>query len=72
MKRPIYIQSGYEGETGYVVIDIISGVTTQGETIEEALKNIKEAVELHFEGEEIDETDLPAPEFFFSTVEVDI
>ena len=54
MKRPVYIQSCEQtGESGYIVIDILSGVTTQGETIDEALYNIKEAVELRFEGEEL-------------------
>lgn len=37
-----------EGKT-YVIKEILTGVTTQGKTIEDAIKNIKEAVELYLE-----------------------
>lgn len=37
-----------EGKT-YVIKEVITGVTTQGKTIEEAIKNIKEAVSLYLE-----------------------
>ena len=37
-----------EGKT-YVIKEVITGVTTQGKTIEEAMKNIKEAVSLYLE-----------------------
>lgn len=37
-----------EGKT-YIIKEIITGVTTQGKTIEEAMKNIKEAVSLYLE-----------------------
>lgn len=33
----------------YVIKDIYTGVTTQGRTPEEAMKNLREAVELYFE-----------------------
>lgn len=33
----------------YVIKEVITGVTTQGKTIEEAIKNIKEAVNLYLE-----------------------
>jgi predicted RNase H-like HicB family nuclease len=33
----------------YIIKEVITGVTTQGKTIEEAMKNIKEAVSLYFE-----------------------
>ena len=33
----------------YVIKEAITGVTTQGKTIEEAIKNIKEAVGLYLE-----------------------
>ena len=33
----------------YVIKEVITGVTTQGKTIEEAIKNIKEAVSLYLE-----------------------
>jgi predicted RNase H-like HicB family nuclease len=37
-----------EGRT-YIIKEVITGVTTQGKTIEEAMKNIKEAVSLYLE-----------------------
>ncbi len=37
-----------EGKT-YVIKEAVTGVTTQGKTIEEAMKNIKEAVTLYLE-----------------------
>ena len=33
----------------YVIKEVLTDVTTQGKTIEEAMENIKEAVELYFE-----------------------
>ena len=33
----------------FVVKEVFTGVTTQGESIEDALRNIKEAVELYLE-----------------------
>jgi predicted RNase H-like HicB family nuclease len=36
-------------EGGYVVYNPETGVTTQGETIDDALANIREAVELHLQ-----------------------
>ena len=55
------------GETGYTIEDIATGVTTQGETLEEAKDMLKEALELHFEddGAEVDIEDC-----FVDTLEV--
>lgn len=39
----------WEEEGVYVVRGVFTGVTTQGNTIEEALENLKEAVELYLE-----------------------
>ncbi len=39
----------WKEENMYVIKEIVTGVTTQGETIEEAMANIKEAVELYLE-----------------------
>ncbi len=33
----------------YVIKDVYTGVTTQGKTPEEAMKNLQEALELYFE-----------------------
>lgn len=37
-----------DGRT-YIIKEVVTGVTTQGKTIEEAIKNIKEAVSLYLE-----------------------
>ena len=37
-----------EDET-YIIKEVVTGVTTQGKTMEEAVENIKEAVELYLE-----------------------
>lgn len=39
----------WKEEDMFVVKEVFTGVTTQGITIEEALENIKEAVELYLE-----------------------
>ncbi len=39
----------WKEEDVFVVKEVFTGVTTQGETVEEALRNIKEAVELYLE-----------------------
>ena len=41
-------------EPWYVVKDIVSGVATQGETIEEAKNNLREALELYYEDSEME------------------
>ena len=33
----------------YVIKDAILGITTQGKTIDEAMKNLREAIELYLE-----------------------
>lgn len=40
-------------EGGYVAFNPETGTTTQGGTVEEALANLKEAVELYLEDEDI-------------------
>ena len=39
----------WEEEGFYVIREVFTGVTTQGETLEEAIENLKEAVELYLE-----------------------
>lgn len=48
MKRKVVL---YRGEDGYIIAEVpsLQGVISQGETREDALKNIKEAVSLHIE-----------------------
>ena len=40
-------------EGGYVAFNPETGTNTQGDTVEEALANLKEAVELYLEDEDI-------------------
>jgi predicted RNase H-like HicB family nuclease len=40
-------------ESGYVGSCFGLPVVTQGETLDEVVKNLKEAIELHFEGEDL-------------------
>ncbi len=39
----------WEEEGVYVIREVFTGVTTQGETLEEAIENLREAVELYLE-----------------------
>jgi len=39
----------WKEEDMYVIKEVITGVTTQGKTVEEAINNLKEAVELYLE-----------------------
>lgn len=52
----------YRGEKYYVAQGIDLPVITQGKTLDELAENIKEAVELQLEGENLDDFDLtPKP-----------
>ena len=53
----------------YIATDITSGVTSQGRDIDSALKNLKEAVELFYEGEVIIPALVPT---YLTTIEVSI
>ncbi len=54
-------------ENWYVATDAVSGVASQGKTIDESLANLKEALELYYENN-LPETD-PSP-IFVTTMEV--
>ena len=54
-------------ENWYVATDAVSGVASQGKTIDESLANLKEALELYYENN-LPETD-PSP-IFVTTLEV--
>jgi predicted RNase H-like HicB family nuclease len=53
MKRPQIIQFLIEKaeERGYTAKALIFPIFTQGETLDETVKNIREAVECHFDNE---------------------
>ena len=48
----------YKGENQYVAQATDLPIITQGKTLDEVAKNIREAVELHLEGEDLAELDL--------------
>jgi predicted RNase H-like HicB family nuclease len=39
----------WKEEDMYIIKEVVGGVTTQGKTIEEAIENLKEAVNLYLE-----------------------
>lgn len=53
-------------ENWYVAKCIDNNIASQGKTIEEALKNLKEAIELYYE----DEEPINPKEIFVTTLEV--
>ncbi|MBR5337865.1 MAG: type II toxin-antitoxin system HicB family antitoxin [Lachnospiraceae bacterium] len=54
-------------EKWYVATDIASNVASQGKTMDEALSNLKEALELYYED---NETVPESPAAFLTTIEV--
>lgn len=51
----------------YVAIDLATDIASQGKTLKEARENLKEAIELYFEDNDITES---SNEFYLSTLEV--
>jgi predicted RNase H-like HicB family nuclease len=63
MKIKIYLEPSNEG--GYtVIVPSLPGCISEGETKEEAIKNIKEAIELYLEPMEDDILAIPNAEEF--------
>jgi len=50
MKRIIQFQV-YKGENAYIGEGVDLAIVTQGKTLDEVVSNLKEALALHFEGE---------------------
>lgn len=48
----------YKGDTHYIAQGIDLAIITQGKTLDELIKNLKEAVDLHLEGENLEDLDL--------------
>jgi len=48
----------YKGEEYFVAEGIDLPIVTQGHTIDETVKNIREALSLHLEGEDLSELDV--------------
>ena len=69
MKFEVVIREDKE-DGGYVVnCPALPGCNSQGETVEEAQTNIKEAIEAYLESHEMDKISLPS-ESTIATVEV--
>ena len=61
MKRIIQFRI-YKGEKYYVAECIDLPIVTQGRTLDEVFENIKEALSLHLEGEDLEELGI-SPDF---------
>jgi len=61
MKRIIQVKV-YKGEKYYVAECLDLPVVSQGKTLDEVVANVKEAIELHLEGEDLREWDI-SPDF---------
>jgi len=57
MKKIIQVKI-YKGEKYYVVECLDLPVVSQGKTLDEAVENIKEAISLHLEGENLEDWDI--------------
>ncbi len=61
MKRIIQVKI-YKGENYYVAECVDLPVVTQGRTLDEAAENIRQAIDLHLEGENLEDWDI-LPDF---------
>jgi predicted RNase H-like HicB family nuclease len=61
MKKIIQVKI-YKGEKFYVAECVDLPVVTQGKTLDEVVQNIREAIDLHLEGESLEEWDI-SPDF---------
>lgn len=70
MQHTVIVHNAEEG--GYrVEVPLLPGCYSQGETIDEALSNVREAIEVHIQGLKDDGQDVPKDEgFVIGRVEV--
>ena len=61
MKKIVQVKI-YKGEKYYVAECVDLPVVSQGKTLDEAARNIREAIDLHLEGENLEEWDI-LPDF---------
>jgi predicted RNase H-like HicB family nuclease len=61
MRKVIQVKI-YKGEKYYVAECLDLPVVTQGETLDEVVKNIREAISLHLEGEDLRDWNI-SPDF---------
>jgi predicted RNase H-like HicB family nuclease len=57
-------------ENWYVAICVENNVASQGKTTEESLENLKEALELFYQDEELKSEILEVKQTFFTTLEI--
>jgi len=57
MKKIIQVKI-YKGDKYFIAECVDLPVVTQGKTLDEAVENIREAIGLHLEGENLDELDI--------------
>ncbi len=58
-------------ENWYIATDIVSGVASQGKTIEDALSNLKEALELYYEDDQESLAASGSTKVFITTLELE-
>ncbi len=61
----------YPGEEGFVAECMEIAVVTQGKTLDETIENLKEAVRLHLEGEDLSQWGLAKDPTLLVTLEVE-
>jgi predicted RNase H-like HicB family nuclease len=71
MKKIIQVHI-HRGETHYVAECIDLPVVTQGKTLDELAENLKEALLLHLEDEDLSEYDLDAAPSVLASFELDL
>ncbi len=71
MKRHTIKAFIYKGEKYYIGECVDIPVVTQGKTIDETIQNLKEAVSLHLEGENLEEYDLLPNPSIIITIETE-
>jgi len=65
MKKIIQVKI-YKGEKYYVAECVDLPIVTQGKTLDEAAENIRQAIDLHLEGEDLKDWDI-LPDFSISS-----
>ena len=70
MKKIIQVHI-YKGEKYYIAECLDLPVVTQGKTLDELISNLKEAIELQLEGENLANFDLVAEPSIMANIEVD-
>ncbi len=71
MTRKFHVVLQPEKEGGFsVFVPALPGCASQGETEEEAIRNIKEAIELYVEGLVVDRQPIPSDDVHFKEIEI--